>query len=353
MRSSVGQQLRTRLGPLRHPRRTWSRFIDGRGRRTILRLSVRHVHGPTRIPYGLDDVLAISVVRNGELHVRTFLDHHFALGVKHIVLLLNDSTDGTETIAAAYPNVTLLRTDLPYERYENLMKRYLARRFSMGRWNLCVDIDELFDYPNSDELPLPSLLAYLNEHRYTAVIAQMLDMFADGPLAQVRSRPEDRLPEKYPFYDTSAIRKAEYTFSRAANPDVMMHIGGIRRQVFGTDNGLTKAALVKVEPDLELFVGWHHARDADLADFTCALLHYPFVESFAAKVADAVSTGRYGVYTSDEYKRYWDEISQGREIVLRRDTARRLGATSELLDSGFLVSGPQFEEWAAGRRASR
>ena len=31
---------------------------------------------------------------------------------------------------------------------ENTMKRYLAERFSRGRWNLCADIDELFDYPS-------------------------------------------------------------------------------------------------------------------------------------------------------------------------------------------------------------
>ena len=30
------------------------------------------------------------------------------------------------------------------------MKRYLAERFSPGRWNLCADIDELSDYPFSE-----------------------------------------------------------------------------------------------------------------------------------------------------------------------------------------------------------
>jgi hypothetical protein len=38
----------------------------------------------------------------------------------------------------------------PSNKYENTMKRYLAERFSPGRWNLCADIDELFDYPFSE-----------------------------------------------------------------------------------------------------------------------------------------------------------------------------------------------------------
>ncbi|HTD09654.1 MAG TPA: glycosyltransferase family 2 protein [Solirubrobacteraceae bacterium] len=326
--------------------------MEKRGYAAIVRLSVRHVHGPRRIDYGRDEVLAISVVRNGELHVRSFLDHHFALGVKHIVLLLNDSTDATAAIAATYPNVTLVRCDLPYSRYENLMKRYLAQRFSAGRWNLCVDIDELFDYPNSDQVALRAVLTYLNEHRYTAVVAQMLDMFADGPLERVRSHPEDRLRDAYPFYDISAIRKADYYFSRITNPDVMLHFGGIRSQVFRTGNGLTKAALVKVEPEIELFVTWHHVNGATLADFTCVILHYPFVETFVAKVADAVSTGRYGYFVSDEYQRYWEGISQGESLILRKDSARELEALTELLDSGFLVHGPQFAEWYAARLAA-
>ena len=30
-----------------------------------------------------------------------------------------------------------------------VMQQYLVARFGKGRWSLCVDIDELFDYPYS------------------------------------------------------------------------------------------------------------------------------------------------------------------------------------------------------------
>ena len=308
-------------------------------------VTVRHVHGPRRIACGGEEVIAICVVRNGELHVRSFLEHHFTLGVKHVILLLNDSTDGTAAIAAAYPNVTLLRTSRSYAHYENLMKRYLVRRFSMGRWSLCVDIDELFDYPRSGDVPLRAILAYLDRRQYTAVVAQMLDMFADGPLASVRSQPADRLRDAYTFYDVSAIRKTDYIYSRLANPQVRMHWGGIREQVFGTNNGLSKACLVKIAPDIGLFVDWHHVTGATVADFTAVLLHYPFVETFATKVAEAVATGRYGTYTTREYNRYRDGLRQAKEIILRQQSARLLTDTNELLDDGFLVAGPAFIAW--------
>ena len=90
----------------------------------------------------------------------------------------------------------MLHTEAPYAKYENTMKRYLAETFSAGRWNLCADIDELFDYPFSERIGLNSFLSYLNANSYTAVVTQMLDMFADCPLSELESDPEDSLHER-------------------------------------------------------------------------------------------------------------------------------------------------------------
>jgi len=303
------------------------------------------------VDYGDEELLAICVVRNGALHIRSFLDHHFALGVRHIVLLDNGSSDETIPIASEYQCVTILRTDCPYSLYENVMKRYLARRFSPGRWNLCVDVDELFDYPYSDQLPLTSLLRYLNTSGYTAVVAQMLDMFSDEPLATLRSSPSDDLRARNPYFDVSAIRKQDYPYGELSNPDVKFHWDGIRKAVFGTDLGLTKAALVKVDDAIELFVNGHHFWHARVADFTCVLLHFPFVGTFAAKVTDAVATGRYGGITTPVYEGYWAGLRDGvGSRSFRGPTAHRLGPIDSLLDDGFLVAGEGFRRWvrAAG-----
>ena len=47
--------------------------------------------------------------------------------------------------------------------------------------------------------------------------------------------------------------------------------GGIRRSVFGTENGLTKAPLVFVDDQIETFVEWHHVRHGRIADVTGVL----------------------------------------------------------------------------------
>lgn len=327
---------------LRWPSRLWDRHA----RRRVLERRVCYVAGPETIDCGRDEVIAICVVRNGALHVRSFIEHHFALGVRHVVFMDNGSTDDTVRIAAAYPNVTILRTTCPYRTHENAMKRYLVERFAQHRWSLCVDIDERFHYPFSDVLPLRSLLTYLNEHSYTAVVAQMLDMFSDEGVIGADRGNNRKIPEGYTYYDISNIQKTDYPYGILSNEQVRMHWGGIRGSLFGTRNGLTKAALIFLDGVLEPFVSWHHAWRARIADFTCLLLHYPFAGSFQKKVADAVATRMYGRLVSREYRKYWRILERNPDLAIKGDTVRKLESVDVLIDEGFLVVSESYRRWA-------
>jgi hypothetical protein len=338
-------KLRRLLGHLLSIRQVSRRVIDSHLRPLILRLRLRHVHGPKTIAYGMDELLVLCVVRNGALHVKSFLEHHFALGATHIVLLDNGSTDATIDLARSYDRVTILRTTCPYRTYETTLKRYLLTRFSRNRWNLFADIDERFDYPYSDVIDVRSLLTYLNVNAYTAVLAQMLDLFADGPLDGIRSTPDDSLKEKYPYYDISAVEKHDYPFDRPANSAIKMHTGGIRKAVFGTENGLTKAALILASPQIVPFVGFHQTRGASIADFSCVLLHYPFLSTFHEKVAEAVRTDRYRVSAGEEYRKYWGLLKDTRHLHLKKGTAKRFKGVNDLLQSGFLAVSEKYMQW--------
>jgi hypothetical protein len=311
----------------------------------VLHGRVKHLYGPTRVEYAPDELLVITVVRNGALYVRSFMEHYQALGVRHCVFLDNRSTDDTVDRLCAYSGVTVLQTDAPYEKFENTMKRYLAERFSPDRWNLCADIDELFGYPFARELPISGFLGYLHQRRFTAVVAQMLDMFSELPLGDIESSPDDRLMDTYTYYDISAIDRHPYEWSDPPRPEVAMHRGGIRRTVFGTDNGLTKAALVLMNGKVKPFVEWHQATGAAVADVTGVLMHYPFVSTFQQKVEDAVRTGRYGGTTSDEYVRYRKELARNPRLRLKRPSARRFTGLEPLIADGFLVVSDDYVRW--------
>jgi hypothetical protein len=321
----------------------WEQHVEPR----LLGLRVRHVAGPKRIPYGEDEVLAICVVRNGALHVRSFVEHHLRLGVRHIVLLDNGSTDETVALASGLDHVTVLRTDAPYQRYENAMKRFLARRFSHGRWNLCVDIDERFDYPASDRLSLSGLVRYLRKHGYSALVAQMLDLFPDCTLSELERHRDGPVDEVHVYYDLTNIRKKTYRWGVPSNPDIRMHWDGIRNTLFGSSGALTKAPLIFVDRTIDLFSGWHHSRRARVADVSGVLLHYPFAGDFHEKVRDAVRTGRYGDVTTGEYERYWGTLTDSRDRGFRQPASRRWEDLDRLVDEGFLVVSAAYRSWVA------
>jgi len=322
------------------------RVMEFRVRPYLLPRKVKHIHGPQNVSYALDELLVISVVRNGQFHVTSFLNHYRSMGVKHFVFLDNGSTDRTlEMLCAQAEDVTVLQTKVPYKKYENTMKRYLAERFSSGRWNLCADIDELFDYPCSERLSLRDFLGYLNNNNYTAVVAQMLDMFSDVPVQKLESKADDVLNAKYPFYDISAITKEEYLWSERSNPAIKMHWGGIRKMVFGTNNGLTKSPLVLMDGKVRPFIRWHHPKGARMADISCLLMHYPFVSSFYAKVKDAARTGRYGMRVTDEYRGYLRTLEGNTNLNVKFESARRFTGLEQLIEEQFLIVSGKYRQW--------
>lgn len=326
-------------------------FIDKFCRMPIIKLNVKHLYGQRKIDYGIDELIATCVVRNGERYIKSFIEHHFALGVKHIVFLDNGSTDDTTSIASNYKNVTVLQAKCPYRKYETSLKEYLVRRFSTNRWNLFLDIDELFDYPFSENLDLKALLNYLNQHSYTAAIAQILDLFSEKSLTSLKNAINDNLKDVYNYYDISNIKKCDYVYGKLSNKEVKMHFGGIRKTIFGSNNGLTKAPLVFIDHKIKLFVRWHHAENACLADFTCVLLHYPFISSFSEKVKEAVKTDRYSHSTAGgEYKMYWKRVQIKPDLNIKQDAACKLENLSDLVENGFLVVSPEYAQYAEKKR---
>ena len=320
-------------------------WLEDNIRLMILRNRVKHISGLQKINYAMNELIVLCLVRNGELYIKSFIEHYLALGVKHIVFLDNGSTDETIAIARNYENVTILQTQCPYHTYETVMKKYLVKRFSKNRWNLFVDIDELFDYPYSDVLNLTSLLNYLNNNSFTAVVAQMLDLFSDKSLADLRSSKEDDIKELYSYYDISNLEKKKYSYGTLSNQSVKMYWGGIRKTLFGTNNGLTKTALTFVNNKIKLFRSFHHVENANIADFTCLLRHYPFVSSFYEKVLEAVKTDRYKVSASHEYKMYWEKLKQNPAITLETETTEKIEDINSLITNGFLVVSEDYMQW--------
>src|SRR5215212_3453667 len=319
----------------------------------ILHSSIEYLHGPEEVPYGEDELVVVCLVRDSRPYAKSFVEHYRSLGAKHLFFLDNGSTDGTVEALKKYDNTTILRSKLPYKGYRLAFKRFLIDRFGKkDRWCLYADIDELFDYPYSDVVGLDSFLGYLTEKSYTAVAAQMLDMFPEEPLSGREENLEDEpLKERLRFYDISnisrrSIKELHHLHNRnnkLESDEIEMFRDGIQNTIFGSKPLRTKFPLVFTDGRIKPFDRSSHWVDnAKIADITCVLLHYKFLDGYFQKqAAQAVREGQYH-NNSARYKRYLEVLDKNPTLKMKRESARELRGVSDLVENGFLVVSEEY-----------
>ena len=308
--------------------------------------SMLHLHGPKEVQYNLDELIVLCLVRDGRPYVRSFVEHYLSLGAKHIFLLDNGSTDGTVEVASEYENVTVFQSKLPFKYYQAIMKQYLVERFAQGRWSLSVDIDELFDYPYSDVVELTSFLNYLNERSYTAVVTQMLDMFPEEPLTDAVGTAEDLNKERHKFYDISNVSVHDYSqYKRVggpnnvlANDEIAVYRDGIKKTIFpNTKPILTKHALIFLDDTIRPMDGSaHKTSNARIADISCVLLHYKFLENLYEFARQAVRQQNY-MKDSRKHKLWMETLSREPTLQIKSETSRELRSVNDLVHNQFLI----------------
>ena len=328
----------------------WKRGL----RECFSRLRINHVFGPRHVPLANNEAAVTCVVKNGEYYFDSFVEHYSRMGFRHIFFLDNGSTDNTITLARKHTNVTVYECRLPIETYQAVFKKRLAEMAVPGGWCLDADIDEYFDYPFSDSVSLAKFLEYLNRRNYSVVLAQMLDMFSEQPLAALaHKKPCENVKEVYRFYDLSEVRRVDYRNAglvRAyaprnlvANQETSLYFGGVRKALFGVNCLLSKHSLFRTDEGLELFPHVHFMNRAKVADVSCVLLHYKLVSN---AYETAVQNREAFRGTSKGYSDLMHMVETMPERRIRTETAAEFRAVADLLESNFLFSSNEYRQYA-------
>jgi Glycosyl transferase family 2 len=324
-------------------------------RKRLVSLKARHIYGPDKLQLSSDEAVVTCAVKNGEFYIEDFIRHYTDMGFRHIFFLDNGSTDRTISIAKQFSNVSIYECTLPVQAHQELFKEFLAEKGADGGWRLDADIDELFDYPYSDVVSLRNFLEYLNGKQYTAVVTQLLDMFADKPLAQVKVEQSRDLKATYSHYDLSNITKTPYRASEfaakygngnaLANKETAVLFGGIRKTLCGNHCMLTKHSLFFPGKRMKLFPHAHFVNNGRLADVSCAMLHY----KLTANALEVALQNRDGFAGNGKiYDAFIDFVVNKSDHQIKQTTSARFRTVTELVPSGFLFMSDDYSRYAGG-----
>lgn len=155
-----------------------------------------------------DDILLFATMRNEARRLPEFMDHYRALGVRHFLIVDNDSSDGSADLLRGQGDVSLWRATGSYRdsRFGMDWLGALLFRHGIGHWCLTVDLDELLVYPGCQTRDLAELTADLASRRAEAMGALMLDLYPRGPLDRPDATEKAALTEQLPFFDAGPYR---------------------------------------------------------------------------------------------------------------------------------------------------
>ncbi len=257
-----------------------------------------------------DEVAMVVVARNERTRLTWLLDHYRSLGVRHIFLIDNGSTDGSLEVFGAQPDVHIFSTPESYSagHYGVKWHNALCDELLQDRWVLTVDADEILVYRDMDTLSLPDLCAALDEAGQEGLYTPQIDMYPDRPLGEVIYKPGMSLIETFAYFDGLGYER----FVLAGSP-AMGQTGGVRRRIFCSDGhdvslapfAMQKVALTKWTRGRRYLLSTHDMSptiidpDRDKA----ALLHFKFMPDFHARALEEVRRGEH-YDGAREYRRY-------------------------------------------------
>ena len=309
-----------------------------------VRSSLKLLHGPAMTQLADDQVALVLLGRDAGYFLDHHIRHHRALGVSHIVYIDNGSSDGSIDIVRQFPSVTIARCTADFRLYEAQLRNLANTAFLTGGWRLAIDPDEMLDYPGSDRIDLPELTRRMQARGHDALVAQMLDMVYDGPLAATAGMDFVEAEALFDRYSLTGITETPYHGSglpwawfleqnRISNPDIHILFGGLRRTAFGENCCLTKHALFRMRPSVVPQPHPHVSTGLTCTDFSALLRHYKFAGDMIAREKKLLAENR---VAHGETKLRIAQLDQETDANLARH-AESAGPTVETLRAqGFL-----------------
>jgi len=288
------------------------------------------------------ETVVYACIRNEHERLPYFLDYHKNLGVNKFVIIDNNSTDGGTDYLLARDDCFVFWTDKNYSssRCGIDWVNKLLKQFSINRWVLILDADELFVYPNCETNNINQLTKYLDENKANAFQTFLLDMYAKGPLRKAEYTRGNSFTETCPYFDLDTYQKSLNTHNQ-----LIPNRGGPRKRLFWPKNTpqsgkppiLNKIPLVKWAEKFSLEASTHILNNATFSDSTGALLHFKLFSDFY-HLAEAESKRGEHWDNAAQYNSYWNILMKNPNLDPFFDGSTRYINSLQLIELGLIFT---------------
>lgn len=349
------QRIRTLAGRIRWHvvgpvQRRGARIAEEIGRRRRMRRSEAQLV-PTLVRGEAIDAawcILVCCMRNELARMPAFLAHYRRLGVKHFLVVDNQSTDGLQEYLARQPDCSAWIGDGSYKDSNFGMDwcNVLLARHGVGKWCVTVDPDEFLVFPYSEERGLRGLTRYMEGIDQPSLFAPMIDAYGRGRLSRTLLPPGLSPFAACPYFDRFNLTQ-RFDGDRR-NWWVQ---GGVRMRHFSQDTpelapALNKVPLVRWEKGLHYVSSMHHL---NRPRFNCTvfenplavsgvLFHFKYVSLLIAKAEEELVRGEHYA-GSREYQAYH---KAGDPVLYDPDVSVRYRDPLQLVDLGFMQAGGWF-----------
>lgn len=264
------------------------------------------------------DILCFLCVRNEAERLPFMLDHHRKLGVGHFLAVDNASTDGTQGLLAAQPDLSLWQTSASYKasRFGMDWLTWLMLRHGHGHWCLTLDADEILVYPHWRTRNLHALTDWLDRQGQPAMGALTLDLYPEGRVSDARHAPGEDPLEILRWFDSG-----NYQVQVQPRMGNLWIQGGARARAFFAAEPRRAPTLNKIP-----LVRWHwryayvnsthallpprlnrvYATDGGMLT-SGVLLHTKFLPGIVDRAAEEKARGEHFA-NGAQYARYYDHL---------------------------------------------
>ncbi len=263
------------------------------------------------------DVILICSLKDADLLIGSFIEHHKKIGISNFVFIDNNSSDDSANIIKHY-NSNDIKIDLWYTKdvFDGFKamgwKQRLMAYYGTPNWFLNLDIDEFFVYLDMEKHTIERLVDKLEKEKSTAARAIMLDIYPNRSLLVTHSvQNKASVFSEYKYIDRS-------TYGQTVNDKFgYRFFGGPRARAFGLRSSLQKHPLAYIQPGT-LGINphfWYPYKVNLNTKCVAALLHYKFLPGDFEKYQKYAKTGIHW-NNSKEYRSYVNVINENPDLNL-------------------------------------